>query len=61
MAHKWKDIRRTLSPEQEEETRRVVRDRLDELSGRVAQDYAGVPAEEGMSEIDAVVAATRAS
>jgi DNA-binding XRE family transcriptional regulator len=25
MAHKWKDIRRELSPEQEEETRRYVR------------------------------------
>lgn len=25
MAHKWRDIRRTLSPEQEEETRKYVR------------------------------------
>lgn len=25
MAHNWKDIRRTLSPEQEEETRRYVK------------------------------------
>jgi hypothetical protein len=59
MAHKWKDIRRTLSPEQEEETRRVVRERLEELSARIAQDFAGVPAEEGMAEIDAAVAKER--
>jgi len=59
MAHKWKDIRRKLSPEQEEETRRYVRDRLDELSARIAQDFANVPIEQGMAEIDAAVAAER--
>jgi hypothetical protein len=55
MAHKWNDIRRKLSPEQEEETRRAVRDRLDEIGRRVAEAYANVPAEEGMAEIDAAV------
>ena len=38
---------------------RALRDRFDELSARIAEDFAGVPAEEGMAEIDAAVAAER--
>ena len=38
---------------------RRMRDRFDALSGRVAEAYAEVPAEEGMAEIDAAVAAER--
>ena len=38
---------------------RAMRDRFDELSARIAEDFAGVPAEEGMAEIDAAVAAER--
>jgi prevent-host-death family protein len=38
---------------------RALRDRFDELSARVAQDFAGVPADEGMAEIDAAVARER--
>ena len=38
---------------------RAMRDRFDELSARVAQDFAGVPADEGMAEIDAAVARER--
>jgi len=32
MAHKWKDIRRKLSPEQEEKTRRYVRSVVEAVS-----------------------------
>jgi len=38
---------------------RTMRKRFDELSGRIAQAYAGVPVEEGLAEIDAAVAAGR--
>ena len=40
---------------------RAMRDRFDQLSGRVAEAYAGVPAEEGMAEIDGAVARERHS
>lgn len=36
-----------------------MRDRFDALSGRIAESYTGVPAEEGLAEIDAAVAAER--
>ncbi len=38
---------------------RRMRDRFDELTGRVAEAYATVPPEEGMAEIDAAVAQSR--
>jgi prevent-host-death family protein len=38
---------------------RRMRDRFDALSDRIAAAYAGVPAEEGLAEIDAAVAAER--
>ena len=38
---------------------RALRDRFDQLSGRVAEAYADLPAEEGMAEIDAAVAKER--
>jgi len=38
---------------------RRMRERFDELSGRIAAAYAGVPAEEGMAEIEAAVAQER--
>ena len=38
---------------------RALSDRFDELSGRVAQAYAGVPPEQGMAEIDAAVTKER--
>jgi prevent-host-death family protein len=38
---------------------RALRDRFDQLSGRVAEAYADVPAEEGLAEIDAAVARER--
>lgn len=38
---------------------RRMRERFDALSGKVAEDWAGVPAEEGMAEIDAAVARER--
>ena len=38
---------------------RRMRERFDELSSRIAEDYANVPAEEGMAEIDAAVARER--
>ena len=38
---------------------RRMHDRFDELSGRVAEAYAQVPAEEGMAEIDAAVSRVR--
>ncbi|MGA3370864.1 MAG: type II toxin-antitoxin system Phd/YefM family antitoxin [Terracidiphilus sp.] len=38
---------------------RAMRDRFDQLSSRVAEAYAGVPAGEGMAEIDAAVARER--
>ena len=38
---------------------RRMRERFDELSGRVAEAYAGVSAEQGMAEIDAAVARER--
>jgi len=34
---------------------RAMRDRFDQLSNRVADAYADVPAEQGMAEIDAAV------
>jgi prevent-host-death family protein len=39
---------------------RKVQDRFDELCARIAADYADVPMEEGMAEIDALVAEERA-
>ena len=38
---------------------RRMQERFDELSGRIAEDWADVPADEGMGEIDAVVARER--
>ncbi len=38
---------------------RRMRDRFDELSSRIADAYASVPAEEGMAEIDAAAARVR--
>jgi prevent-host-death family protein len=38
---------------------RRMRERFDELSNRIAEAYAGVPADEGMAEIDAAVARER--
>jgi len=38
---------------------RAMRDRFDELSARIAEDFAEVPFEEGIAEIDAAVAAER--
>ena len=38
---------------------RRMRDRFDELTARIAQSYADVPAGEGMAEIDAAVAQQR--
>ncbi|MGB8261679.1 MAG: type II toxin-antitoxin system Phd/YefM family antitoxin [Terracidiphilus sp.] len=38
---------------------RAMRERFDQLSGRVAEAYAAVPAGEGMVEIKAAVAAER--
>ncbi|MGE0278243.1 MAG: type II toxin-antitoxin system Phd/YefM family antitoxin [Nitrospiraceae bacterium] len=38
---------------------RRMRERFDALSERIAQNYAGVPVEEGMSEIDVAVTAER--
>jgi prevent-host-death family protein len=38
---------------------RRMQDRFDALSRRIAEAYAGVPAEEGMAEIDAAVARER--
>jgi len=40
---------------------RRMRERFDELSSRIAEDWAGVPADEGMAEIDAAVARERRS
>jgi prevent-host-death family protein len=38
---------------------RRMQERFNTLSGRIAQAYADVPAEEGLAEIDAAVAARR--
>jgi prevent-host-death family protein len=38
---------------------RRMRDRFDELSRRIAEDFADVPEKEGMAEIDAAVARER--
>lgn len=38
---------------------RALRDRFDQLSGRIAGAYADVPAELGMTEIDAALAKER--
>jgi prevent-host-death family protein len=38
---------------------RIMRDRFDQLSSRVAEAYAGVPADAGMTEINAAVARER--
>jgi len=40
---------------------RSMRERFDQLSSRVAEVYADVPAEEGMAEIDAIIARERRS
>lgn len=37
-----------------------MRDRFDALSGRIAEAFAAVPMDEGLAEIDAVVARERA-
>jgi prevent-host-death family protein len=39
---------------------RRMRERFDALSGAIAQGYTDVPADEGLAEIDAAVAAERA-
>jgi len=39
---------------------RRMRDRFDALSSRIAEAYAGVPVEEGLSEIDSIVSRERA-
>jgi len=39
---------------------RRMRDRFDALSGRIAGAYAEVPVEQGLAEIDALVAQERA-
>ena len=39
---------------------RRMRDRFDALSSRIAEAYAGVPVEEGLAEIDAIVSRERA-
>jgi len=38
---------------------RRMRDRFDELSGRIAEAYANVPSDKGMADIDAAVARER--
>ena len=38
---------------------RTMRDRFDQLSSRVAEDYADVPADVGMAEIDAATTRER--
>jgi prevent-host-death family protein len=38
---------------------RRMRDRFDALSSRIAEAYAGVPAEEGLAEIDSIVSQER--
>jgi len=38
---------------------RRMRERFDELSGRIAKAYSGVPEKEGLAEIDAAVAKER--
>jgi prevent-host-death family protein len=38
---------------------RRMRENFDALSGRIAEDWANVPADEGMAEIDAAVARER--
>jgi hypothetical protein len=38
MAHKWKDIRRKVSPEQEEETRRYVESVLESVTPNQLRD-----------------------
>lgn len=38
---------------------RRMQDRFDELSGRLAEAYAGLPPEEGMAEIDEAVVRER--
>jgi prevent-host-death family protein len=40
---------------------RAMRERFDQLSSRIAEAYAEVPAEEGVAEIDAAVAHERRS
>jgi len=40
---------------------RRMQERFDALSNRISDAYAGMPAEEGMAEIDAMVAAERNS
>jgi prevent-host-death family protein len=40
---------------------RRMRDRFDALSNRIAEAYAEVPVEEGLAEIDSMVARERAS
>ena len=39
--------------------KRRMRERFDELTDRMAQAYASVPEEEGLAEIDAIVASER--
>lgn len=39
---------------------RRMRDRFDALTSRIAEAYAGAPAEEGLAEIDSVVSHERA-
>ena len=38
---------------------RVMRERFDQLSNRVAEAYVDVPADQGMAEIDATIAQER--
>ena len=39
---------------------RRMQDRFDELSGRIAEAYSHIPMEEGLAEIDSLVAEERA-
>jgi prevent-host-death family protein len=39
---------------------RAMREQFDEITSRIAKDFADVPHEEGMAEIDALIAQERA-
>jgi len=54
-----KPVAALVSPEMFARIRRM-QERFDELSAKIAEAYADVPMEEGMAEIDALVAEERA-
>jgi len=54
-----KPVAALVSPEMFARIRRM-QERFDELSAKIAEAYADVPMEEGMAEIDALVAQERA-